>query len=49
MKVATVLILVAAALSLTACGEKGSGSGDAKPAASGTAAAKPAGTGTGGW
>ena len=57
MKVATVLLLVAAAITLTACGDKASGSAgaEAKPAATGTgtaaATAKPAGTGTatGGW
>ena len=51
--VASTLVLVIAALTLSACGGEGSASGSAKPAAagSGTAAAKPAGTGTGtgGW
>lgn len=50
MKIAVTLVL-ALSFVLAGCGEKASGSGDAKPAGSGapTASAKPAGSGTGGW
>lgn len=53
--VASTLVLVIAALTLSACGGEGSASGSAKPAgtttaaAAATATAKPAGTTTGGW